>query len=80
MTLAERIERSAVLKHELVEFALQPRFDRERRHLLRARLGDRLDVGEAELVSVIDDFVLQSSRRGASTVSAGPGEAGRRLH
>lgn len=69
MTLAEQIERSAELKRELVEFGLHPRFDRERRHLLRGQFGKRLDdVGEDELVTAIDGFVLCHPLKGGTTV------------
>lgn len=69
MTLAEQIERSAELKRELVEFALHPRFDRERRHLLRGQFGKRLDdVGENELITAIDGFVLRYPLKGGTTV------------
>ena len=37
--IASLVERSAELKRELLEFSWQPRFDRERREVLRDQIG-----------------------------------------
>jgi hypothetical protein len=61
------VERSAELKRELLEFSWQPRFDRERREVLRDHLADRF-VGDAEVITALDYFLLQHELRSGETV------------
>ena len=62
------MERSAELKRELLEFSLQPRFDRDRRKVLRDHFPDRFVGDELELVTALDYFLLQYELRSGKTV------------
>ena len=66
--IASLVERSAELKRELLEFSWQPRFDRERREVLRDHLADRFVGGEAEVTTALDYFLLQHELRSGKTV------------
>ena len=57
--IASLVERSAELKRELLEFSWQPRFDRERREVLRDHLADRFVGDESEVITALDYFLLQ---------------------
>jgi hypothetical protein len=71
MTIARLVQRSAELKGELLEFSWQPRFDRDRREVLRDRFPDRFVSDESELVPVLDYFLLQHELRGWRNVVEG---------
>jgi hypothetical protein len=66
--IASLVERSAELKRELLEFSWQPRFDRERREVLRDYLGDRIVGDESEVITALDYFLLQHELRSDKTV------------
>ena len=66
--IASLVERSAELKRELLEFSWQPRFDRERREVLRDHLADRFVGDEAEVITALDYFLLQHELRSGKTV------------
>jgi hypothetical protein len=66
--IASLVERSADLKRELLEFSLQPRFDRDRREVLQDYLGNRFVDDELELVAAFDHFLLQHELRSGQTV------------
>jgi hypothetical protein len=68
VTFADLVQRSAELKRELLKFSDHPRFDRERRQVLREHFGDHVVGDESELVSAIDYFVLKHKLRGGTTV------------
>ena len=57
--IASLLDRSAELKRELLEFSLRPRFDRDRREVLRGHLADRFVGDESELIAALDYFLLQ---------------------
>lgn len=56
---ADLVSRSGDLKRALVDFAQQPRFERELDRVLRRRFRGRAAVDEAAFVDVLDVFVLQ---------------------
>ena len=66
--IASLVERSAELKRELLEFSWQPRFDRERREVLRDHLADQFVGDEAEVITALDYFLLQHELRSGKTV------------
>jgi len=66
--IASLVERSADLKRELLEFSQQPRFDRDRREVLRDHFPDRFVDDELELVAALDYFLLQHQLRSGQTV------------
>jgi hypothetical protein len=66
--IASLVERSADLKRELLEFSWQPRFDRERREVLRDHFPGRFVDDELELVAALDYFLLQHELRSGKTV------------
>jgi hypothetical protein len=66
--IASLVERSAELKRELLEFSWQPRFDRERREVLRLHLADQFVGDELELITALDYFLLQHELRSGKTV------------
>ena len=66
--IASLVERSAELKRELLEFSWQPRFDRERREVLRDHLADRFVGDESEVITALDYFLLQHELRSGKTV------------
>ena len=66
--IASLVERSAELKRDLLEFSWQPRFDRERREVLRAHLADRFVGDESEFIAALDYFLLQHELRSGKTV------------
>ena len=66
--IARLVERSGDLKRELLEFSLQPRFDRGRREVLRDRFPDRFVGDESEFIAALDYFLLQHELRSGMTV------------
>lgn len=66
--IASLVERSAELKRELLEFSWQPRFDRERREVLRDHFSDRFVGDESELIAALDYFLLQHELRSGRTL------------
>jgi hypothetical protein len=68
IAIARLVERSADLKRELLAFSRQPRFDRDRRELLRDRFPNRFGGDELELVAALDHFLLQHQLRSGQTV------------
>jgi hypothetical protein len=66
--IASLVERSAELKRDLLEFALQPRFDRDRREVLRDHFPNRFVDDESELIAALDYFLLQHELRTGRTV------------
>src|ERR1700681_1102414 len=68
MASASVLARSAELKGELLEFSWQPRFDRDRREVLRDRFPDRFVGDESELIAALDYFLLQHELRSGKTV------------
>jgi hypothetical protein len=67
-TIAELVDRSAQLKHELLEFSWHPRFDRDRELVLRNHFRDRVVGDESEIVAALDYFLLQHELRSGLTV------------
>ena len=67
-TNTDLVERSGDLKRELVEFALQPRFDRALRQAMDRQFGRRAEVDEADFIHLLDWFVLQQRLPGNRTV------------
>jgi hypothetical protein len=68
IAIASLVDRSAELKRELMEFSWQPRFDRDRREVLRDHLHDRFVGDESELITALDCFLLQHELRCGKTV------------
>lgn len=68
IAIASLVERSAQLKRELLEFSSQPRFDRERREVLREHFPNRFVEDEFEFVTALDYFLLQHELRSGMTV------------
>src|ERR1700694_134225 len=68
MTTASLLDRSAELKGELLEFSWQPRFDRDRRQVLRDHFPNRFVGDESELIAALDYFLLQHQLRSGKTV------------
>ncbi|MDT5141770.1 MAG: hypothetical protein QOI79_1107, partial [Mycobacterium sp.] len=66
--IASLVERSAELKRELLEFSWQPRFDRERREVLRDHFPNRFVGDESEVITALDYFLLQHELRSGKTV------------
>ena len=66
--IASLLDRGAELKGELLEFSWQPRFDRDRREVLRDHLPDRFVGDESELITALDYFLLQHELRSGKTV------------
>lgn len=66
--IARLVERSGDLKRELLEFSMQPRFDRDRREVLRDSFPDRFVGDESELIAALDYFLLQHELRHGKTV------------
>ena len=66
--IASLLDRSAELKRELLEFSWRPRFDRDRREVLRDHLPDRFVGDESELIIALDYFLLQHELRSGKTV------------
>jgi hypothetical protein len=58
-TTADLIERSVDLKQSIVEFVMQPRFDRAVRKAIEQRFGPVLELEETELMNFLDWFILQ---------------------
>jgi hypothetical protein len=57
--IASLLDRSAELKRELLEFSWQPRFDRDRREVLRDRFPDRF-VGDALVTeNLVDELTYR---------------------
>ncbi|MGH3560815.1 MAG: hypothetical protein ACRDTN_03155, partial [Mycobacterium sp.] len=61
--IANLVERSAELKRELLEFSLQPRFDRDRREVLREHFPNGFVGDESDLIAALDYFLLQHESR-----------------
>ena len=68
VAVASLVERSAELKRELLEFSWRPRFDRDRREVLRDHFPDRFVGDESELIAALDYFLLQHELRSGKTV------------
>jgi len=66
--IASLVERSGDLKRELLEFSRQPRFDRDRREVLRDHFPNRFVDDESELIAALDYFLLQHELRSGKTV------------
>lgn len=66
--IASLVERSGDLKRELLEFSSQPRFDRDRREVLRKHFPNLFVDDELELVAALDYFLLQHELRTGRTV------------
>lgn len=66
--IATLVERSGELKRELLEFSQQPRFDRDRREVLRDHFPNGFVYDELELVAALDYFLLQHELRSGQTV------------
>ena len=62
------LDRSGDLKRELLEFSSHPRFDRDRREVLRKHFSNRFVDDELELVAAIEYFLLQHELRTGKTV------------
>jgi hypothetical protein len=62
------VERSGELKGELLEFSWHPRFDRERREVLRDHCRNGFVTDESELIAALDYFLLQRELRSGKTV------------
>ena len=68
MAIASLVERSAELKRELLEFSWQPRFDRDRREVLRDHFPNGFVGDESELITALDYFLLQHELRSGKTM------------
>jgi len=68
MAIASLVERSAELKRELLEFSWQPRFDRDRRNVLKDYFPDGIVGDEPDLTIALDYFLLQHELRSGKTV------------
>ena len=68
IAIASLVERSAELKRELLEFSWQPRFDRDRREVLRDHFPNGFVGDESELITALDYFLLQHELRSGKTV------------
>ena len=68
MAIASLLDRCGELKGELLEFSWQPRFDRERREVLRDAFPDQSVGDELELITALDYFLLQHEFRSGKTV------------
>jgi hypothetical protein len=66
--IASLVQRSGDLKRELLEFSRQPRFDHDRREVLRDRVRNRVVDDELEQVAALDYFLLQHELRSGQTV------------
>jgi hypothetical protein len=66
--IASLVERSGELKRELLEFSRQPRFDRDRREVLRDHFPNGFVCDEWELVTALDYFLLQHELCSGQTV------------
>ena len=66
--IASLMDRCAELKRELLEFSWQPRFDRDRREVLRDHLPSGFVTDESELITALDYFLLQHELRSGKTV------------
>ena len=55
------LDRSGDLKRELLEFSSHPRFDRDRREVLRKHFSNRFVDDELELVAAIEYFLCSMS-------------------
>ena len=62
------VERARELKPMLVDFALSPRFDRERSAVIARNFPDGLVTDESLLSMVLDQFALQHRLRSGTTV------------
>ena len=68
IAIASSVDRSAELKRELLEFSWQPRFDRDRREVLRDHFPDQFVGDELEPIAALDYFLLQHELRSGKTV------------
>ena len=66
--IASLLDRCGELKGELLEFSWQPRFDRDRREVLRDRFPDRFVGDDSELIAALDYLLLQHELRSGKTV------------
>ncbi|MDT0453658.1 hypothetical protein [Streptomyces hesseae] len=67
MSVEELVQRSVMLKSELVQFTQHPRFTRQLRARLNAAKGDK-PLDEDMVVRTIDHFALQHQLRDGTTV------------
>src|SRR5262245_45971783 len=58
-TTDDLIARSVALKQAMIEFVMQPRFDRAVRKAIEQRFGPVLGLEETELLNFLDWFILQ---------------------
>lgn len=68
MRVEELVERSGDLKHEVLDFAMRPRFERALRQQLRSRFGKVVVADEQELENFFDWFIQQYRRPDGRTV------------
>ena len=62
------VERSGDLKRELVDYAMQRRFDRAVNDALERRFGQTPVIDEADLADFMDWFILQERLPDSRTV------------
>src|SRR5262245_19412525 len=68
VSTADLIERSVDLKREVIEFALQPRYDRAVDRAIEERFGPVDEVEETAFLKFIDWFIMQYRLPGGHTV------------
>src|ERR1700756_5122458 len=66
--LASLIERSAELKHALVDFACGPRFERHLARFMLEAADPEGELSEGEAIGIIDRFALQHRLPNGKTV------------
>src|SRR5262245_28353246 len=65
---ADLLERSVELKQAVLEFIMQPRFDRAVRKAIEQRFGPVLELEEAAYMNFLDWFIMQYQLPGGHTV------------
>src|SRR3954469_13342068 len=66
-TTADLLERSVELKHDVIEFVMQPRFDRPIARAIEQRFGPVLELEEAKFLGFLDWFIMQYQLPGGRT-------------
>ncbi len=67
MSTTDLLERSVELKQAVVEFVMQPRFDRPIARAIEQRFGRVLELEEAKFLGFIDWFIMQYPLPGGRT-------------
>src|SRR4051812_13093232 len=67
MSTADLLERSVALKQAVVEFVMQPRFDRPIARAIEQRFGSVLELEEAKFLGFLDWFIMQYQLPGGRT-------------